>query len=79
MTATIPANILRMSRSRQILLVQDLWDHIAATTDDDIELSDEGERILQSRIAEMEAGTAKTATWPDIKRRAIQKLKRPRR
>lgn len=58
-----------MSVAERILLLQELWDDLAASPDD-IELTEAQREELDWRIAEHRAAPDDVQSWPDVKRRA---------
>jgi putative addiction module component (TIGR02574 family) len=62
--------ILRMSAAERILLVQDMWDSIAAAPEG-IGLTDAERAELDRRLADDHADSAAGSPWEDVRRRIL--------
>ena len=63
----------RLSRTEKILLVQKLWDDIAAESDD-LPLEPWHERALAESVAEYKANPQAGSPWSEVKARLAAKL-----
>ncbi|BAS58030.1 MULTISPECIES: addiction module protein [Leptolyngbya] len=70
MINTEHADLLKLSPSERLLLVQDLWDSIEA---EDIPLTDWQKDELDRRKAAYQADPSTGRSWEDVKRRIIEK------
>lgn len=70
MINTEHADLLKLSPSERLLLVQDLWDSIEA---EDIALTDWQKDELDRRKAAYQADPSTGRSWEDVKRRMIEK------
>jgi putative addiction module component (TIGR02574 family) len=57
----------RLSVDDRLALVEEIWDSIAAEADS-LPLSDEQKRLLDRRLAELDANPGNVLTWDEIKR-----------
>ena len=62
----------RLSVDDRLALVQEIWDSIAAESDL-LPLSDEEKRLLDRRLAELDANPGNVLTWDEIKHRIREK------
>jgi putative addiction module component (TIGR02574 family) len=62
------ADLLKLSPSERILLVQDLWDSLSP---EDIPLTDWQKAELDRRKAAYEANPASGRSWEEVQRRVI--------
>ncbi|HEX8202118.1 MAG TPA: addiction module protein, partial [Isosphaeraceae bacterium] len=62
------ADITALSIDERIILVQAIWDSIAAEADP-LGLSDDQKRQLDQRVADLEANPDDIITWEEIKAR----------
>ncbi|HKI30849.1 MAG TPA: addiction module protein [Gemmataceae bacterium] len=62
------AAITTLSIDERIALVQAIWDSIAAETDQ-LPLTEPQKRLLDRRIAELDANPESVLTWEEIKAR----------
>lgn len=56
----------RLTIDDKLLLLDEIWDSIAAAPED-LSISDEQKRILDRRIAELDANPNNVVTWEEIK------------
>ncbi|MFA6286316.1 MAG: addiction module protein [Opitutaceae bacterium] len=63
----------RLSRPEKILLVQQLWDEIAAESDD-YPLQPWQKKALEESMAEYRANPHEGAPWSEVKARLIARL-----
>lgn len=56
----------------RVRLIEALWDSVPPDTD--ATFSDEWTREIERRAAELDAGTAKTIPWSDIKNEALARI-----
>ena len=70
MAETLLSEILKLSVSERIQLVEDIWDSIAADPDE-IALTEEQRAELDRRIAEVEADPGGGTPWSDVKARVL--------
>ncbi len=73
----IPVNlpeIMALSIDERIELAQAIWDSIADETDeaDPPELSDDLKRLLDRRIADLDANPENVVTWEEVKARILE-------
>jgi putative addiction module component (TIGR02574 family) len=66
-TASILAEIGKLSVADQVLLVQRIWDNIAES-DTPLELTDTQKAELDRRSAELDAHPEMAVPWEDVKR-----------
>ena len=72
--ATNPlSEILKLSVSERIQLVEDIWDSIAAETDT-LPLTDTQRAELDRRLADAEANPGVGTPWGDVKARLLGSL-----
>jgi putative addiction module component (TIGR02574 family) len=64
------AELLNLSPSERLLLVQDLWDSLDIN---DIPLTDEQKTELDRRKASYEADPSSGRSWEDVQRRIIER------
>jgi putative addiction module component (TIGR02574 family) len=76
MTPTMKSlGIDQMPREAQVALVQEIWDNIAAGTSA-MPLSEQQRRELDRRLTDDDADPEKVIPWDEVKRKAIERLKR---
>jgi putative addiction module component (TIGR02574 family) len=63
------ANLLNLSPSERLLLVQDLWDSLNV---EDIPLTEWQKEELDRRKAKYQANPASGRSWADVQRRIIE-------
>jgi putative addiction module component (TIGR02574 family) len=68
------ADLLKLSPSERLLLVQDLWDSL---NPEDIPLTDWQKAELDRRKAVYQANPASGRSWEEVQRRIIQNHKMP--
>ena len=56
----------------RVRLIEALWDSVPP--DSDAPFSDEWTREIERRAAELDAGTARTVPWSDIKNEALARI-----
>lgn len=61
-------DLLELSVSERILLVESLWESIAIQPED-VPMTDAQREELDRRLAALERGELGTASWGDVKRR----------
>jgi putative addiction module component (TIGR02574 family) len=71
-TETILAKALELSRAARILLVEEIWDSIAAEPDD-LQLSDELRAELDSRLADYHKNPDEGSSWQEVRERLLRK------
>jgi len=64
------AELLNLSASERLLLVQDLWDSLDA---EDIPLTESQKQELDRRKAAYQANPSSGRAWEDVKRRIIER------
>jgi putative addiction module component (TIGR02574 family) len=67
------SEILKLSVSERIQLVEDIWDSIAAETDT-LPLTDAERAELDRRLADAEANPGVGTPWGDVKARLLGSL-----
>jgi putative addiction module component (TIGR02574 family) len=70
MLNTEHANLLKLSPSERLLLVQDLWDSLEA---DDIPLTDWQKEELDRRKAVFQTNPTSGSSWEEVQRRIIER------
>lgn len=61
-------DLLELSVSERILLVESLWESIAAQPED-ISMTDAQREELDRRLAALDRGDMRTASWEEVKQR----------
>lgn len=61
-------DILKLSESERILMVEAIWDSLS-TKDQDFELTDELKQLLDERLEEHEKNPKAGYTWEEVKAR----------
>ena len=61
-------DILKLSESERILMVEAIWDSLS-TKDQDFELTDELKQLLDERLEEHEKDPKAGSTWDEVKAR----------
>jgi putative addiction module component (TIGR02574 family) len=69
---TLLAKALELSPAERILLVEDIWDSVAAEPDD-LQLSDELKAELDSRLEAHRANPSAGSSWEEVRARLLQK------
>jgi putative addiction module component (TIGR02574 family) len=70
------SELFKLSVEERLQLVEDLWDSIAADTQDTpFELTDEEKAELDRRMAEHEANPESALDWNDVRARLWAKYK----
>jgi putative addiction module component (TIGR02574 family) len=64
------ANLLNLSPSERLLLVQDLWDSLNVG---DIPLTERQKEELDRRGAKYQANPSSGSSWEDVKQRIIER------
>jgi putative addiction module component (TIGR02574 family) len=62
----------RLSEKDRLRLIDALWDSVPA--DADAPFSDEWAREIERRVADLDAGTAKTVPWSRIRDEALARV-----
>jgi putative addiction module component (TIGR02574 family) len=65
----LPGEFKNMSASERILYVQDLWDEIASTAGEEVELTDAQRETLDKRLAAHRAAPDAAASWTEVQAR----------
>jgi putative addiction module component (TIGR02574 family) len=65
------AELLNLSPSERLMLVQDLWDSLS---EEDISLTPEQKDELDCRKAAYQANPSSGSSWEDVKCRIIERL-----
>ena len=65
--------LLRLSLAERILLVEALWDSIAAESND-YKITDQELRILQERYEEYKVNPSQSLSWDEVKKNILGKL-----
>jgi putative addiction module component (TIGR02574 family) len=65
--------ILKLSIPERILMVENIWDSIAAENEN-IELTAAQKKELDRRLEKLEKGEGKFSTWEEVKARIQSKL-----
>ena len=65
--------LLRLSLSERILLVEALWDSIAAENSE-YKISDQELSMLQERYEEYKISPSKSLSWEEVKKNILGKL-----
>ena len=66
-------DLLRLSIAERILLVEALWDSIAAENKD-YKISDQELSMLQERYEEYKTNPSKSLSWDEVKKNILGKL-----
>ena len=66
------ADALELSIAERIVLVQDIWDSIAANADA-VELTDEEKEIIDDRLAAHRRNPDAASPWCDVRQRILSK------
>ena len=72
MTTALLKQATKLPLSDRIKLVEDIWDSIADEPDP-FPLTKEQERELDRRLALMKANPGRALTWPEAKRRILER------
>ncbi|MEN9523180.1 MAG: hypothetical protein RL065_1557 [Bacteroidota bacterium] len=65
--------ILKLSIPERILMVENIWDSIAAENEN-IQLTIAQKKELDKRLEKLEKGEGKLSSWEDVKARVQSKL-----
>jgi putative addiction module component (TIGR02574 family) len=74
-TKAIREKVFALPVREKLLLVQALWDSIAADADD-VKLSDDEGKLLDERVKAYRRNPAAAQPWNAIRRRALSKLRK---
>jgi len=70
----------RLTPSERLELAQDLWDSVDPASDTTVlPLTEEQSAELDRRLAELEVAPDAAASWPDVRKRVVDKLEREHR
>ena len=64
------ADLLKLSVSKRIQLVEDVWDSIA-NVPQSVSLTDEQKKKLENRLAAYHRNPAQGSPWTDVKKRIL--------
>lgn len=67
----------RLSEKDRLRLIDALWE--SAPPDSEAPFSDEWARAIEARLAELDAGTAKTVPWSQIRDEALARISHDKR
>jgi len=70
MNADLLAEVLRLSPSERLQLIEALWDTLS---EEDIPVTPEERALLDARLADLEANPGDQSPWPEVKARLEQR------
>ena len=68
MESSLPQNILELSTSEKIQLVQDIWDSVAIKTEE-IPVTESQKQELDRRLDSWEKNPAQLSKWEEVKQK----------
>ena len=70
MNADLLAEVLRLSPSERLQLIEALWDTLS---EEDIPVTPEEQALLDARLADLEANPGAQSPWSEVKARLEQR------
>ena len=70
MNGDLLAEVLKLSPSERLVLIDALWDTLS---EDDIPVTPEERALLDERLADLERNPGAQSSWPEVKARLEQR------
>ncbi len=70
MEKTLINELLQLNKNEKLLLVEALWDSIAADPEE-VEVPDHHKSILKERLQTLEQDKAKGSTWKEVRQKYL--------